>query len=88
MLIRISLDGSPGFSRIRRSWQYAAAPVDTHRLKPVEIKSRYTTQESRLQPVQAYAVEAVPAANHGQSRQHPGKYRNSGMPLPRQAFTG
>ncbi len=27
ILIRTSLDGSPGFSRIRRSRQYAAAPA-------------------------------------------------------------
>jgi len=29
-----SLVGSPDFSRIKRSGQYAAAPVGTHRLDP------------------------------------------------------
>jgi L,D-peptidoglycan transpeptidase YkuD (ErfK/YbiS/YcfS/YnhG family) len=31
--IRTSLIGSPGFSRIRRSWQDAAVPAGVHRLK-------------------------------------------------------
>ena len=29
-----SLVGSPGFSRIKRSRQYATAPAGAHRLKP------------------------------------------------------
>jgi len=32
--IRTSLIGSPGFSRIRRSWKDAAVPAGVHRLKP------------------------------------------------------